>query len=313
MNPTTIEIEVNTVTLQKPAPVSDRPKIKKMYIDGQWKTASSGRTFEVYNPITNELLETVVSGGTLETKEAIDAAYLASQRWAVTLAKQRGRILQKAQQIVEAQREDLARLIASESGKSHPHAQKEVNYALGYFTWFANKVLNSQDSPIVNRKLWMQSQPRGVVAIITPWNFPLAEIARKLLPALAAGCTVVLKPSEQAPLTALAIAQIFHNAGIPFGVLNVVTGLNAFPICGEIINNPKVAKMYFTSSTEAAKPLRSGYLLAMWDYLTRVSQTVFGQPQASIDSLQDSGLTPQDCKETIEDYMKSQPAALKIS
>ena len=313
MNLTTTEIEVNTVTLQKPALVSDRPKIKKMYIDGQWKTASSGRTFEVYNPITNELLETVVSCGTLETKEAIDAAHLASQRWAVTSANQRRRILQKAQQIVEAQRKDLARLIASESGRSNSEAQKEINYAKGYFSWFANRVLNSQDSLLINRKLWMQSQPRGVVAIITPWNASLAAIARKLIPALAAGCTVVLKPSEQVPLTALAIAQIFHNAGIPSGVLNVVTGSNAFPICGEIFNNPKVTKIDFTSSAEAAKTLKSGYLLAMWDYLAQVSQKVFSQPQASIDSWQESGLTPQDCKETIEDYMKNKSVTLKIS
>lgn len=233
--------------------------VKKMYLDGQWISSATGKTFDVYNPATGKLVATVADGNRVETKQAIDAAHLAFKDWAATSAKQRGKILKKAQQIMHERVDEIARLAVLENGKPFLEAKGEVNFALGYFDWFAEEARRAYGSivpsPFANKRLWVQSQPLGVVAAITPWNFPAAMIVRKIAPALAAGCTVVLKPAEQTPLTALAIAQVCHDAGVPPGVLNVVTGANPIPISEELLNNPNVKKIGFTGSTEVGKLL----------------------------------------------------------
>ena len=233
--------------------------VKKMYLNGQWISSATGKTFEVYNPATGKLVANVADGGRVETKQAIDAAHLAFKDWAATSAKQRGKILKNAQRIMQERVDEIARLAVLENGKPFPEAKGEVNFALGYFDWFAEETRRAYGSivpsPFANKRLWVQSQPLGVVAAITPWNFPAAMIVRKIAPALAAGCTVVLKPAEQTPLTALAIAQVCHDAGVPPGVLNVVTGANPIPISEELLNNPNVKKIGFTGSTEVGKLL----------------------------------------------------------
>ncbi|ELS03820.1 NAD-dependent aldehyde dehydrogenase [Xenococcus sp. PCC 7305] len=236
-----------------------REKSHKMYIDGQWVSADTEKTFKVHNPATGALVAKIADGGEFETKQAINSADLAFKTWAEISAKERGQILKKARQIMSERVDEIARLVVLENGKPFAEAKGEVNFALGYFDWFAEEARRAYGSlvpsPSTNKRLWVQSQPLGVVAAITPWNFPAAMIVRKIAPALAAGCTVVLKPAEQTPLTALAIAQVCHDAGVPPGVLNVVVGSNPIPISEEMLNNPKVKKIGFTGSTEVGKLL----------------------------------------------------------
>ena len=234
-------------------------RVEKMYINGQWVRAGTEQTFDVWDPATGKLVARVADGGAVETKQAIDAAHLAFKQWAVTSAKERGKILNQAQQIMAERADEIAKLIVLENGKPFIEAKGEVNFALGYFDWFAEEARRTSGtlvpSPSTNKRLWVQSQPLGVVAAITPWNFPAAMIVRKIAPAIAAGCTVVLKPAEQTPLTALAIARVCHDAGLPPGVLNLVSGLSPLPISEEMLNNRKVKKIGFTGSTEVGKLL----------------------------------------------------------
>ncbi len=233
--------------------------VEKMYIDGEWVSADIGQTFEVCNPATGELVAKVADGGEIETKQAIYSAHLAFKDWAATSAKERGKILKKAQQIMQERVNEIAKLVVLENGKPFREAQGEVHFASEYFDWFAEEARRAYGSlvpsPFGNKRLWVQYQPLGVVAAITPWNFPAAMIVRKIAPALAAGCTVVLKPAEQTPLTALAIAQVCHDAGVPSGVLNVVIGSNPIPISEAMLNHPMVKKIGFTGSTEVGKLL----------------------------------------------------------
>ncbi len=231
----------------------------KIYIDGEWVSSETGKTFEVRNPATGELISKVADGGAIETERAITSAHRAFKTWATTPAKERAKILKKAQQIMLERVPEIAKLVVLENGKPFPEAQGEVTFALEYFNWFAEEARRAYGSlvpsPFANKRLWVQSQPLGVVTAITPWNFPAAMILRKIAPALAAGCTVVLKPAEQTPLTALAIAKVCHDAGIPPGVLNVVVGANPIPISEEMLNNVNVRKIGFTGSTEVGKLL----------------------------------------------------------
>ncbi len=234
-------------------------RAQQLYIDGQWVDADGGRTFEVRNPATGEHVADLADGGVTETKRAIDAAHRAFKEWAATPAKQRSEILLKAQRIMQERVDEIAKLVVLENGKPLAEAKGEVSFSLGYFGWFAEEARrtygNLVPSPFPNKRLWVQPQPLGVVAAITPWNFPAAMIVRKIAPALAAGCTVVLKPAEDTPLTALAIAQVCHDAGFPPGVLNLVTGADPRSISAEMLSNPKVKKIGFTGSTEVGKLL----------------------------------------------------------
>ena len=261
MNKTTTLIELNS------RPPKDNNinfsknlgRLEKMYIDGQWVSADIGQTFEVCNPATGELVAKVADGGEIETKQAIYAAHLAFKNWAASSAKERSQILKQARQIMQERATEIAELVVLENGKPFREAKGEVNFALEYFNWFTEEARRAYGSlvpsPFANKRLWVQSQPLGVVAAITPWNFPAAMIIRKIAPALAAGCTVVLKPAEQTPLTALAIAQVCHDAGVPPGVLNVVVGANPIPISEAMLNHPMVKKIGFTGSTEVGKLL----------------------------------------------------------
>ncbi len=234
-------------------------KTWKLYIDGQWVGAKSGRTFDVVNPATRGVIASLPDGGPDEARAAVDAAAVAFGRWSKLTGIERGRILGKTYQLMLERRDDLARLVTQENGKPFEEARKEVTFAAGYFSWFAEEARRVYGeivpSPFPNKRLWVIKQPLGVVAAITPWNFPATMVTRKIAPALAAGCPVVLKPASATPLTALALAEILHDAGLPAGVFNVVVGRRSAPLGDEFLSNPKVRKIAFTGSTDIGKQM----------------------------------------------------------
>jgi len=244
---------------------------RHLYVNGQWVEAKSGKTFPVVNPATGEVVAHVPDAGTEDARSAISYAHEAFRSWSRLPPVERSRYLEKAFKLMTERRDDLATLITWENGKPVEEAKKEVGFAVGYFDWFAGEARRVYGeiipSNVATRRLWMIRQPVGVVAAITPWNFPATMITRKIAPALAAGCTVVLKPAEQTPLTALGIAKIFHDVGLPPGVLNVVTTLYPEAIGQEFLVNPLVRKIAFTGSTEVGKLL----MRRAADQLKRVS------------------------------------------
>jgi succinate-semialdehyde dehydrogenase/glutarate-semialdehyde dehydrogenase len=224
-----------------------------MLIDGVWIGADDGATIEVRNPADGALIARVPKAGAAETRRAIDAAARALPIWRATLAKERSVILRRLYELVIENIDDLALLITSEQGKPLAEARGEVLYAASFLEWFAEeaKRANGQIIPenTHGRRILVQKAPVGVFAAITPWNFPAAMITRKAGPGWAAGCTGVIKPASQTPLTALALGVLAERAGLPPGVCNVVTG-SAGAIGGELTANPTVRKLSFTGSTE---------------------------------------------------------------
>ncbi|MDR0777271.1 MAG: NAD-dependent succinate-semialdehyde dehydrogenase [Azonexus sp.] len=227
-------------------------------IGGQWVGAADGATLPVFDPASGEQLATVPRCGAAETCHAIAAAEAALPAWRALTAKCRGQILQTWNRLILDHADDLAQLITAEGGKPLAEARGEVIYGASFVEWFAEEGKRtygeSIPSPATNTRLLVVKQPVGVCAAITPWNFPLAMITRKVAPALAAGCTVVVKPAEATPLTALALAVLAERAGLPAGVCNVVTGDPA-AIGGELTANPTVRKLSFTGSTAVGRLL----------------------------------------------------------
>ena len=228
------------------------------YIDGAWTHAVSGRTFDVDNPATREVIGKVPSLSAAETRRAIEAANAAFPAWSKRTAKERAAILRRWFDLLMENQEDLARLMTLEQGKPLAEARGEVAYGASFFEWFAEEAKRIYGDTIPqhqsDKRLMVIKQPVGVVACITPWNFPLAMITRKAGPAIAAGCTVVCKPAEQTPFSALALAELAERAGVPKGVFNIVTG-DPKEIGGELTSNPIVRKLSFTGSTEVGKLL----------------------------------------------------------
>lgn len=227
-------------------------------INGQWLDAADGATIAVSNPATLETVATVPRMGTAETRAAIDAAAAALPAWAARTAKDRAAILRRWYDLSVQHAEDLARLLTAEQGKPLSEARTEVLLGASYIEWFGEEGKRVYGEVIPthqpDKRLVVLRQPVGVVAAITPWNFPNAMIARKVGAALGAGCTVVCKPASQTPLSALAMAELALRAGVPPGVFNVVTG-SAAAIGGEMVGNPTVRKLTFTGSTEVGKQL----------------------------------------------------------
>ncbi len=226
-------------------------------IGGEWLGAAGAR-LEVRNPATGTRVGTVPSFGAVETRRAIDAAHDAFPGWRAKTAAERARILKRWFELMMENQEDLARLMTAEQGKPLAEARGEIAYAASFIEWFAEEARRVYGevipSPTADRRLVVLKQPVGVCAAITPWNFPAAMITRKAAPALAAGCTMVVKPAEQTPLSALALARLGELAGIPAGVLNIVTG-EPVAIGGELTSNPRVLKLSFTGSTEVGRLL----------------------------------------------------------
>ena len=226
------------------------------YIDGAWVTGAG--TVKVDNPATGEVIGTVPKLGTAETRGAIDAAQRAFVEWRRKTAKERAAVLRRWYELMLQHQEDLARLMTIEQGKPLIESRGEVLYAASFLEWFAEEAKRVYGDTIpghtADKRIVVIKQPIGVVGCITPWNFPLAMITRKAGPAIASGCTVVLKPASQTPFSALALAELAERAGIPKGVFNVITG-SAAEIGAELTGNPLVRKVSFTGSTEVGKVL----------------------------------------------------------
>jgi succinate-semialdehyde dehydrogenase/glutarate-semialdehyde dehydrogenase len=231
------------------------------WIDGQWVDADSGRRFAVTDPAGGGTIAEVADMGVAETRRAIDAAARALPAWRAKTAKERAAVLRRWFELIVAHTEDLALLMTTEQGKPLAESRGEVAYGASFVEWFAEEGKRAYGDVIptvaVDRRLLAIRQPIGVCAAITPWNFPIAMITRKVAPALAAGCTVVCKPAEATPLSALALAELSRRAGLPAGVLNVVTadGPNAPGIGLELCTSPTVRKVSFTGSTEVGRIL----------------------------------------------------------
>ena len=232
---------------------------QQAYIDGEWVDAADGSRFEVSNPADGSVLASVPALGVTETRCAIDAAAAALPAWRARTAKERATILRKWFELIMAHQEDLALLMTSEQGKPLSEARGEVAYGASFIEWFAEEGKRIYGDVIpahgVDKRIIVVKQAIGVVAAITPWNFPIAMITRKAGPALAAGCTMVIKPAEDTPLCALALAELAARAGVPKGVLNIVTTDRAAEVGGELSANPIVRKLSFTGSTEVGKLL----------------------------------------------------------
>jgi succinate-semialdehyde dehydrogenase / glutarate-semialdehyde dehydrogenase len=231
---------------------------QQAYIDGQWADADSRQTVDVFNPATGAIIGTIPKMGAAETRRAVDAANAALPAWRAKLAKERAALLRKWFELMLANQEDLGFLMTTEQGKPLPEAKGEVAYAASFIEWFAEEGKRVYGdvipSPWTDKRLVVIKQPVGVCGLITPWNFPAAMITRKAGPALAAGCTVVIKPATQTPYSAFALAELAERAGIPKGVVNIVTG-SAKEIGGELTANPVVRKISFTGSTEVGRVL----------------------------------------------------------
>lgn len=226
-----------------------------------WCDTSEGRRFDVHNPATDAVLASVPDSGAADARAAVDAAHAAFPSWRAVPAKQRAQLLKRWHDLVMARQDELGRLISLEQGKPLAEGRGEVAYAASYIEWFAEEATRANGevipAPVVGRRMLALKEPVGVVAAITPWNFPAAMIARKIAPALAAGCTVVCKPAEDTPLTSLALVRLAEEAGIPAGVLNIVTASRArTPEVVDVwLDDPRVRKITFTGSTPVGKHL----------------------------------------------------------
>jgi succinate-semialdehyde dehydrogenase/glutarate-semialdehyde dehydrogenase len=236
------------------------PKLfrQQCYIDGKWSNADGGGTIPVNNPANGEVLGTVPKMGASETRRAIEAAERALPAWRAKTAKERAAILRKWYELMMANQEDLAQLMTAEQGKPLAESRGEIAYAASFVEWFAEEGKRIYGDVIpahgADKRIVVLKQPIGVCAAITPWNFPAAMITRKAGPALASGCTMVLKPASQTPFSALALCELAERAGVPAGVFSCVTG-GASDIGCEMTSNPIVRKLTFTGSTEVGKIL----------------------------------------------------------
>ena len=236
------------------------PKLfrQQNYINGAWEDADSGETIDVTNPATGEKLGTVPKAGTAETRRAIEAANAAWPAWRAKTAKERAAILRKWFELMMANQDDLGVLMTAEQGKPLAEAKGEVAYAASFIEWFAEEGKRIYGDTIpqhgADKRIVVIKEPVGVVAAITPWNFPAAMITRKAGPALAAGCPIVIKPATETPYSAFAMAELADRAGVPKGIINVITGASR-EIGAEMTSSPIVRKLTFTGSTEVGKIL----------------------------------------------------------
>ena len=239
--------------------ISDKALIRtKAYIDGKWCDADNGETLAVVNPANGENIADVAKCGTAETRRAIEAAERAQVEWRQVTAKERAAVLRKWLELMLDAQEDLAQIMTAEQGKPLEESRGEIAYGASYIEWFAEEAKrvygDTIPQPSNDKRVVVIKQPVGVVACITPWNFPNAMLARKIAPAVAAGCTVVCKPASETPLSALAMAELAGRAGVPAGVINIVVGKTR-EIGEELTSNPIVRKLTFTGSTAIGKML----------------------------------------------------------
>ncbi len=232
------------------------------YIGGVWRESADGSRLEVQDPATGELLTSVANGTVADATAAVDAAFAALPDFSRVPPRERAEMLRRAFELMSAHLEDIARLIVLENGKALPDARGEAAYAAEFFRWFAEEAVRNTGeivtAPSGANRILVVHQPIGVAALVTPWNFPAAMLTRKIGPALAAGCSVVCKPASETPLTALFIAQILEEAGVPGGVVNVVASNRSGAFVGTWLKDPRVRKLSFTGSTEVGRVLLAG-------------------------------------------------------
>ena len=230
-----------------------------LYINGEWRAAASGATFDVTDPATGKVLEAVADGNAADARAAIEAAAAAFENWAGLTAYQRSEKLYAAYTLMLERREDLAKMMTAEQGKPIRAARNEVGYAADFLLWFAEEAKRVYGQTIpssrADQRFLVMRQPVGVCVAITPWNYPVSMLTRKIGPALAAGCTVVLKPAEQTPLCAIEVFKILDEVGLPPGVVNLVTTNDPVAVGAEMLSHPAVRKLTFTGSTEVGKLL----------------------------------------------------------
>ena len=233
--------------------------LDKAYVAGEWLDADNGATFDVLNPARGDVLVSLPDMGRAETARAIDAAHAAQKEWAAKTGKERAAVLRRWYDLMVENADDLGRILTAEMGKPFAEGKGEILYGASFVEWFAEEAKRVYGETIPghqpDKRLLVIKQPVGVVASITPWNFPNAMIARKVGPALAVGCAFVSKPAKQTPLSALAMAVLAERAGVPKGVLSVVTSASSSKIGEEFCSNPKVRKITFTGSTEVGRIL----------------------------------------------------------
>jgi succinate-semialdehyde dehydrogenase/glutarate-semialdehyde dehydrogenase len=233
-----------------------------LYIDGKWRHAASGQTFAVTNPATSEVLAQISAADTDDVRDAVNAAASAFGSWSAKTAYERAGFLLDAHRLMLERADELARVMTMEQGKPLRTARIEVQYAADFLIWFAEEAKRVYGSTIpsarADQRFLVLHQPVGVVGAVTPWNYPVSMLTRKLGPALAAGCTAVLKPAKQTPLCAVEVFRILHEVGVPAGVVNLVTAARASIVGDEFLANPAVRKLTFTGSTEIGRQLAQG-------------------------------------------------------
>jgi succinate-semialdehyde dehydrogenase/glutarate-semialdehyde dehydrogenase len=248
-----------------------------LYIDGSWREPTeAAEPIPVVDPATTEVIEHVANAGIADMDTAVDAAYRAQSAWADTPPRERAEILRRAWELMTAEAEDFARLIVRENGKALRDARSEVAYAAEFFRWFAEEAVRGHGdmrrSPNGHNWIMVTEEPIGVALLVTPWNYPAAMATRKIAPALAAGCTAVLKPAAETPLTALAIADLLERAGVPRGVLNVICTRRSGALVDHALHDPRVRALSFTGSTEVGRVL----LRSAADNVVRASMELGG-------------------------------------
>ncbi len=231
----------------------------QLMIAGRWTDASDHQTFDVDDPATGEVIASVANASVEDGLAAVSAASAALPGWAATPPRQRAELLRRTFELMTERAEDVARLIVRENGKALPDARGEVAYAAEFFRWYAEEAVRAeghvQTAPAGTNRILVLRQPIGVSILITPWNFPAAMATRKIGPALAAGCTVVLKPASDTPLTALAMGALLMEAGVPAGVVNILPSRRSGPVVNAMLHDPRVRKLSFTGSTEVGRGL----------------------------------------------------------
>ncbi|MFR9779556.1 NAD-dependent succinate-semialdehyde dehydrogenase [Micromonospora sp. MS34] len=248
-------------TTSAPSPLRVADLLTDLYVGGKGVPAADGGRFDVVDPATGSVITTVADGTVQDAIAAVDAAEKAAAEWAATAPRERAEILRRAFELMTAQADDLARLITLENGKALADARGEVAYAAEFFRWYSEEAVRATGevvtAPSGTNKILVLQQPVGICVLVTPWNFPAAMATRKIGPALAAGCTMVLKPASDTPLTALAMARILEDAGVPPGVVNVLPARRSGAVVSAMLHDPRVRKLSFTGSTEVGRILLS--------------------------------------------------------
>lgn len=230
-----------------------------LWIGGEWREGSDGERISVSNPATEEVIADVASATAADVVAAVDAADAAAKSWASTAPRKRAEILRRCYELIEERREELAVIISQEEGKTRAEAYGELTYASEFFRWYSEEAVRiggkASRGPAGANNILVQQRPIGIALLITPWNFPAAMATRKIAPALAAGCTVILKPASETPLTALALAELYKDAGVPAGVVNVISSRRSSVVSATALDDPRVRKISFTGSTEVGRIL----------------------------------------------------------